>query len=87
MSTLTFSSRDFNQHASSAKKASNSSPVFITERGQVTNVLLSIAEYQRLTGQLKPQKNIAELLAMHGFEDVDLSEHSTDELARAADFS
>jgi hypothetical protein len=55
--------------------------------GQVTNVLLSIAEYQRLTGQLKPQKNIAELLAMHGFEDIDLSAHSTDELARAADFS
>ena len=87
MSTLTLSGREFNQHASSAKKASNTSPVFITERGQLTNVLLSIAEYKRLAGYLPSQKNIAELLAMQGYEEVEFTSHLTHELAQPADFS
>lgn len=87
MPTLTLSSREFNQHASSAKKASNTSPVFITDRGQVTNVLLSIEEYKRLTGGLSAQKNIAELLAMQGFDSVEFTTYASDEIARAADFS
>lgn len=50
MTVTTISSREFNQDASRAKKAANDGPVFITDRGKPAHVLLSIAEYQRLTG-------------------------------------
>lgn len=44
------SSRDFNQDLSGAKRAAQDGPVFITDRGKPSFVLLSIAEYQTLTG-------------------------------------
>jgi prevent-host-death family protein len=50
MAITTFSSREFNQEPSRAKKAANEGPVFITDRGQPAHVLLSIADYNRLTG-------------------------------------
>lgn len=40
---------------------SKSGPVFITDRGKPAHVLLSFAEYQRLTQQ---RRNIADALAM-----------------------
>ena len=43
-------SREFNQDASGAKRAAKHGPVFITDRGKPAHVLLSIEEYQRLTG-------------------------------------
>jgi prevent-host-death family protein len=57
----TLSSREFNQDTSRAKKAARKGPVFITDRGRPAHVLLSIDEYQKITG--KPQ-SIADLLAM-----------------------
>jgi prevent-host-death family protein len=57
----TLTSREFNQDVTRAKKATRVGPVFITDRGRPAHVLLSIEEYQRLTGQ---QTNLAELLAM-----------------------
>ena len=57
----TFSSREFNQDTSRAKKAALKGPVFITARGRAAHVLLSIEEYQYLTAK---QANIVELLAM-----------------------
>lgn len=50
MASTTFSSREFNQEPSRAKKAANAGPVFITDRGQPAHVLLSIDDYNRLTG-------------------------------------
>jgi prevent-host-death family protein len=50
MGATTFSSREFNQDASRAKKAAQNGPVFITDRGRPAHVLLSIDEYRRLTG-------------------------------------
>lgn len=50
MAVTTFSSRDFNQHASEAKKAADKGPVFITDRGRPAHVLLSIDDYRRLAG-------------------------------------
>jgi prevent-host-death family protein len=47
----TFSSREFNQDASGAKKAASNGPVFITDRGRPAHVLLTIEDYQRLTGE------------------------------------
>jgi prevent-host-death family protein len=57
----TFSSREFNQAASRAKKAAEKGPVFITDRGRPSFVLLSIDEYQKLSSK---GKNIVELLRM-----------------------
>ncbi len=50
MTITTLSSREFNQDSSGAKKAAKNGPVFITDRGRPAHVLLSIEEYQRLTG-------------------------------------
>jgi len=55
------SSREFNQDTSRAKRAEKRGPVFITDRGRPSHVLLTVQDYQRITGG---QKSIAELLAM-----------------------
>jgi prevent-host-death family protein len=61
MAITTLSSREFNQDASRAKKAASAGPVFITDRGRPAHVLLTIEEYQKLTGK---QPSIVDLLAM-----------------------
>lgn len=61
--------RDFNQDVSKAKKAASQGPVFVTDRGRPSHVLLTIAEYQRLTDT---QTNIVDLLAMPGIERIEL---------------
>jgi len=58
---VTVSSREFNQDTSGAKKAALQGPVFITDRGRPAHVLLSIEDYQRLTGG---SAEIGDLLAM-----------------------
>lgn len=47
----TMTSREFNQHTSSAKQAANNGPVFITDRGERAYVLMTNEEYERLAGQ------------------------------------
>ena len=47
MTITTVSSREFNQDASRAKKATKDGPVFITDRGRPAHVLLSIEEYRQ----------------------------------------
>lgn len=66
MQIRTLSSREFNQDISSAKRAATQAPVIITDRGKPSHVLLSIDEYQKITGQ---QKSIVELLSIP--EDID----------------
>ncbi len=84
MTVTTMTSREFNQHASDAKKAARNGPVFITDRGRPAHVLLTIEEYRRLTGQ---QESIATLLAMPGSEDVELDVTPMRDPAREADLS
>jgi len=85
MKITTLSSREFNQDTSRAKKAATKGPVFITDRGTPAHVLLSIEEYQRLTGG---QGSIVDRLGLPaGVEDVELDIPMTSEPARAADFS
>lgn len=84
MTITTLSSREFNQHASEAKKAAKSGPVFITDRGRPAHVLLSIEEYQRITGG---RQKIADLLAMPGIEDIELDIPPMRDLAKPADLS
>jgi hypothetical protein len=54
-----FSSREFNQDVSQAKRLAVYEPVFVTDRGKPTHVLLSIDAYRHLIG--KPD-TIADLL-------------------------
>jgi len=61
MAITKLSSREFNQDTSKAKRAAKRGPVFITDRGRPSHVLLTVEEYQRITGE---QKSIADLLAM-----------------------
>jgi prevent-host-death family protein len=55
------SSRDFNQDVSQAKRAARIEPVFITDRGRPTHVLMSIENFKHLTGQTE---TMVDLLAM-----------------------
>jgi prevent-host-death family protein len=61
MAITKLSSRDFNQDTSRAKRAAKRGPVFITDRGRPSHVLLTVQEYERITGG---QKSVADLLAM-----------------------
>ena len=58
------------QKEQEAKKAAADGPVFITDRGKPAHVLLSIADYQRLTGG---HRKIADALAMPGLADPSLA--------------
>lgn len=57
----TLSSREFNQESGGAKRAARRGPVFITDRGEPSHVLLSIEDYRKLSGN---QPDIAAQLSM-----------------------
>lgn len=69
MTITTLSSRELNQDVTRAKKAAKNGPVFITDRGKPAHVLLSIEEYQRLTGK---RRNLVEALSMPGIADIEI---------------
>jgi prevent-host-death family protein len=88
MMTTTLSSRDFNQHASEAKRRACKGPVFITDRGRPAHVLLTFADYQRLLGERQGvRRKIADLLAMPGIEAVEFDLPPRHDLPRDVDFS
>ena len=68
MAITKLSSRDFNQDTSRAKRAAKRGPVFITDRGRPSHVLLTVQEYERITGALK---SVADLLAMPSAAEVE----------------
>lgn len=68
MSITTISSREFNQDVSRVKRAASYGPVFITDRGHPSHVLLTIEEYQRITDK---KESIVDLLAMPDAADID----------------
>jgi prevent-host-death family protein len=84
MTVTTLSSREFNQHASAAKKAADKGPVFITDRGRPGHVLLSIEEYRRLTGE---RGTLVETLAQPHAPDFDFDVPRARGLYRPADMS
>jgi prevent-host-death family protein len=83
MTITTLSSRELNQDVSRAKKAAKNGPVFITDYGKPAHVLLSIEEYQRLTGQYR---SLVEALSMPGIADIDIELPHSRELPRPAEF-
>lgn len=84
MTNTTLSSREFNQRASEAKKATTKGPVFITDRGQLAHVLLSIEDYRKLTGG---QMTLAQALAQAGAPDFKFTPPRARMFFRPADLS
>ena len=62
-------SRAFNQDVSQAKRDARVAPVFVTDRGKATHVLMSVEAYRKLIGQTE---TIVDLLAMPGLAPMDL---------------
>jgi prevent-host-death family protein len=57
----TFSSREFNQDVGKAKRAAQAGPVFITDRGRPSHVLMSFETFRQMNGQ---GETIVDLLAL-----------------------
>ncbi len=76
-------SREFNQATGDAKAAARRGPVFVTNRGQPTHVLLTYENYRLLaSGSL----SLVDLLgATPGASEVDLPLPARDELAQPAE--
>jgi PHD/YefM family antitoxin component YafN of YafNO toxin-antitoxin module len=68
MGTIIITSREFNQDVSKAKREALKGPVFITDRGQPSHVLLSIEAWQKIS---HAEASIVELLAMPEGADID----------------
>jgi PHD/YefM family antitoxin component YafN of YafNO toxin-antitoxin module len=64
------SSREFNQDVSQAKRLARLEPLFVTDRGRPTHVLLSIESFRRLSGETD---TIIDLLAMPDLPEVPAS--------------
>ncbi|WP_027981439.1 type II toxin-antitoxin system Phd/YefM family antitoxin [gamma proteobacterium L18] len=84
MTITTVSSREFNQDTSGAKKAAQHGPVFITDRGRPAHVLMTIEEYQKLTGHTQ---SIVELLAMPESDDIEFEIERAHIVPRPVDLS
>ncbi len=80
----TLTSREINQDLGKAKKAAVRGPVIITDRGKPSHVLMSFAQYVRLTHK---ELSAAEALGMHGGSDIEFEPPRSRALPRAPDFS
>lgn len=83
MTIHTMTSRAFNQDLAAAKRFAVDGPVVITDRGRPAHVLLSIEEYQRLTGS---GQSIVDLLAMPAADDIAFEPPRAEGFNRPADF-
>jgi len=84
MGITKLSSREFNQDTSGAKRAAKRGPVFITDRGQPSHVLLTVEEYQKLTSG---QKSIVDLLALPEAAEIDFEPPRLDKLHDVSNLS
>ncbi|WP_439145357.1 type II toxin-antitoxin system Phd/YefM family antitoxin [Xenorhabdus bovienii] len=80
----TLSSRELSQNFTRAKKAAKNGPVFITNRGRPSYVLLSIEEYQLL---IKQHRNIVDSLVMPSVADIEFKPQRVTIKTRPANFS
>ena len=68
MTITTMSSQEFNENIGRAKKAAQDGPVLITDVGRPGFVLITMEEYQRLTGA---PMTLAEALAQPDVSDFE----------------
>ena len=84
MSITTLSSREFNHDTGRAKQAAKNGPVFITDRGRPAHVLLTINDYQKLSGE---QVSVIDLLAMAEAELIEIEPPCAERLFHPVDLS
>lgn len=83
--TTRLTSREFNRDTGGAKRAAETGPVYITDRGRLSYVLLTFDEYRRLAAN---RPRITDLLAEPpGIEDIEFEIPSSTEIARPARFA
>lgn len=83
MTTTTYTSRNFNQDVSSAKKAAEEGPVYITVRGKPAHVLLTYDEFIRLSGH---RRSLTDSLAMSDGADIEFDTPRAAITHRSVDF-
>lgn len=84
MTTTTLSSREFSRRASEARKAADNGPVFITDGGRPTHVLLNTEDYRKLAGG---RITLAEALAQPAAPEADFDCPRVTGLHRLPDLS
>jgi prevent-host-death family protein len=75
-------SRELNQDVSRAKREAMAGPVFITDRGKPSHVLLSIDAYRKLTAR---DRTLGDSLSMPGAAEIDFDPQRSREMQRAVD--
>jgi len=80
--TITYTSRHFNQDVSSAKKAAESGPVYITMRAKPEHVLMTYHDLIRLSGS---RKSLVEALSMTASQDIEFETTRANMTHRAVD--
>lgn len=80
----TITSREFAQDVNKATRCAAEGPVFITDRGRPTHVLLTIDSYLKITDK---EATVVEMLAMTQAADIDFDPPRLQgELIRTVDF-
>ena len=81
--TTQMSSRQFNQDTSGAKKAAESGPVYITDRGRPAHVLLTFNAYEEL---VEPHRALDLLAEPAGVADIEFVATKDSDVAQPAAF-
>jgi len=68
MATSHLTSRELNQDVSRAKRAAETGPVIITDRGRPSHVLMTYDEFERLSGK---RRNLVDALSMPGLSSIE----------------
>ncbi|MCO6188280.1 type II toxin-antitoxin system prevent-host-death family antitoxin [Rhizobium sp. L1K21] len=84
MAITTLTSRNLNQDVSKAKKAAQNGPVVITDRGKPAHVLMTYADFERMSGK---NRTLIEALSMRGLSEIDLSPERVHIASREIDLS
>ena len=84
MTVKKVTSREFNQDTGGAKRAARTGPVYITDRGKPSHVLLTFADYERLA--VNQSSMIETLSKPAGVEDIDIDIPVSREAAQPARF-
>jgi PHD/YefM family antitoxin component YafN of YafNO toxin-antitoxin module len=88
MTTLT--SREFDCDRGAAREAARNEPVFITNDGRPTHVLLTMEDYERLTGRTSASAgdtmSLAEAVAQDEGADLEFKPPHFGSLSKPADF-
>jgi hypothetical protein len=82
MTTTVLSLQEFVEHPDKATNTAESAPVFLTECGRTTHVLLKFSDYQRL---IREHRNMAELLSVPDMADIDFEPTRARETPEPAD--